>query len=82
MEAADLWLCINVEFSGGVFSSQLSVYVCVCLCMCGVRSRRVGGGAFSCQRGSVLCQQVSQLSQQNNKGCIFFIFGERGERGV
>lgn len=37
----------------------------------GVFNSQLSRGAFGCQQGSVLCQQVSQLSLQLNKDYIF-----------
>lgn len=81
MEAADLWLCINVEFSGGVFSSQLSVYVCVCLCMCGVRSRRGWGGGLSAASGGLFFANKCPSPRSKITKAAFFLFLGRGARG-
>lgn len=49
-----MWLCINAEFSGGVFSSQLSVYVCVFVHVWGEEQEGggvEGGGGFQLPAG-------------------------------
>lgn len=82
MEAADLWLCINVEFSGGVFSSQLSVYVCVFVHVWGEEQGGVGGGGLSAASGGLFFANKCPSSRSKITKAAFFYFLWGGERGV
>lgn len=83
VEAADLWLCINAEFSGGVFSSQLSVYVRVFVHVWGEEQEGGGveGGRLSAASGGLFFANKCPSSRSKITKAAFFFFGVGGGWG-